>query len=144
MNAPDRKNVCSKSTIETPKQTMKFANTVKFIRMALEYIKLLHLLLRAQFGTLNMYFQTGQQFDVIQIYLQIKYLYISYFFSFIEIVQLELYVGSFKYPANIYLFELNNRHIRTKCIMYPALVIKTPERCNSRRSSAFIVNFEHM
>ena len=60
MNAPDRKNVCSKSTIETPKQTMKFANTVKFIRMKLEYIKVSHLLLGAQFGTLNMYFQTGQ------------------------------------------------------------------------------------
>ena len=60
MNAPDRKNVCSKSTIETPKQTMKFANTVKFIRMALEYIKVSHLLLGTQFGTLNMYFQTGQ------------------------------------------------------------------------------------
>ena len=28
--------------------------------------------------------------------------------------------------------------------MYPALVIKTPQRYNSRRSSAFIVNFEHM
>ena len=140
MNAPDRKNVCPKSTIETPKQTMKFANTVKFIRMALEYIKVSHLLLGAQFGTLNMYFQTGQQFDVIQIYLQIKYLYISYFFQFYR----DCPVGSFKYPANIYLFELNNRHIRTKCRMYPALVIKTPERCNSRRSSAFIVNFEHM
>ena len=28
--------------------------------------------------------------------------------------------------------------------MYSALVIKTPERCNSRRSDVFILNFEHI
>ena len=66
------------------------------------------------------------------------------FFSFKEIVQLKLYVGSFKCPPNIYLFKLNNRNTRTRCGMYPALVIKTPDRRNSRRSSVFIVNFEHM
>ena len=60
--------------------------------MALEYIKVSQLLL----GVCK---------------LQIKYLYISYFFNFIEMVQLEVYVeGSFKYPANIYLFKLNNKH----------------------------------
>ena len=60
INAPDRRNVCSKSTIETPKQTVKFANTVKFIRMVLEYIKVSQILLGVQFEKLNMYFQTGQ------------------------------------------------------------------------------------
>ena len=29
------------------------------------------------------------------------------FFSFLEIVQLDLYVGSFKYPANIYLLRIH-------------------------------------
>ena len=53
MNTADRKNVCSKSTIETPEQ--------KFRMMALEYIKVSQLLL----GVCK---------------LQIKYLYISYFF----------------------------------------------------------------
>ena len=87
MNASGRKNRCSKSTIETPEQTAKFSNTVKFIRTALEHIKVSQLLLGVQLGTLNMYFQTGLQFDVIRIYLQIKYLYISFFFfSSTEIV----------------------------------------------------------
>ena len=53
MNTPDWKNVCSKSTIEIPKQ--------KYRMMALEYIKVSQLLL----GVCK---------------LQIKYLYISYFF----------------------------------------------------------------
>ena len=57
-------------------------------------------------------------------------------------VQLELYVGSFKYPANICLFKLNNRHVRTSCGMYSVLVIKTTEQRHSRRSGVFIVNFE--
>ena len=59
MNAPGRKNVCLKSTRETPQQNEKFANTVKFIRTTLEHIKVSQLLLEVQFGTLNMYFQTG-------------------------------------------------------------------------------------
>ena len=49
-------------------------------------------------------------------------------FSFVEIIQLELYVASLKYPAKIYLFKLNNRHARIRCGMYSALVIRTTER----------------
>ena len=57
MSTPDRKNLCSKSTIETPEQTVKFANTVMFRMTALEYIKVSQLL--------------------VGVYkLQIKYLYI--------------------------------------------------------------------
>ena len=67
-----------------------------------------------------------------------------FFFSFIKIVLLELYVGPFKYPANIYLFKLNNRHARPRCGMYSVLVIKTTERCHSRRSGVFIINFEYI
>ena len=44
MSTPDRKNVCSKSTIETPEQTVKFANTVMFRMTALEYMKVSQLL----------------------------------------------------------------------------------------------------
>ena len=42
------------------------------------------------------------------------FIYFINFFAFIEIVQLELYVASFKYPANIYPFKPNNRHARTR------------------------------
>ena len=49
MNAPGRKNVYSKSTIETPEQTVKFLNTVKFIRTVLEPIKVSQLVLGVQF-----------------------------------------------------------------------------------------------
>ena len=37
------KNVCSKTRIETPEQTVRFDNTVKFIRTALEHIKVFNL-----------------------------------------------------------------------------------------------------
>ena len=55
--------------------------------------------------------------------------FISFIFcvSFIEVVQLELYGASLKYP-NIYLFKLNNRHAITRCGMYSALVVKTTEQ----------------
>ena len=55
------------------------------------------------------------------------FIYFNNFFAFIEIVQLELYVASFKYPANIYPFKPNNRHARTRCGMNSALVIKTTD-----------------
>ena len=55
MNAPAGKIFVR----ETPEQNEKFANTVKSIRTALEHIKVSQLLLEVQFGTLNMYFQTG-------------------------------------------------------------------------------------
>ena len=67
-----------------------------------------------------------------------------FFLNFVEIVQLELCVGSFKYPTSIYLFKLSNRYARTRCGMYSALVIKTTEGRHSRRSGVFIVNFEHI
>ena len=40
-----------------------------------------------------------------------------YYFQFLRsklpgLDYLELHVGSFRYPANIYLFKLNNRHAR--------------------------------
>ena len=37
MNTPGRKNVCSKLTIETPEQAVKFA---QFIRTVLEHVRI--------------------------------------------------------------------------------------------------------
>ena len=111
-----------------------------FIRTALENIITSQLVLGVQFGTLNLCFQTGLQSDVIQIFLLSKYLYISFFFWFYR----DCPVGSFKYPGNIYLFKLKNKHPRTRSKMYSTLVIKTIEQRQSRRSTIFIVNFEHI
>ena len=71
------------------------------------------------------------------------FIYFNNFFAFIEIVQLELYVASLKYPANIYPLKTNNRHARTRCGMNSALVIKTKERRHLRRCGVFIANLEH-
>ena len=84
MNAPGRKIIYSKSTIETPEQTVKFLNTVKFIRTVLELIKVSQLVLGVQFETLNMYFETGLNFDVIRIFFANQiFIYFIFFFSFI-------------------------------------------------------------
>ena len=71
-------------------------------------------------------------------------IYIFFFLILIEVVESKLYVGSFKYPVNIYLFKLNNSHDRTSCGMYSVLAIKTPERRHSLYSDVFIANFEHI
>ena len=47
-------------------------------------------------------------------------------------------------PAGIYLLKINNRNARTRCEIYSKLTIKTPEQRQWRRSSVFIVNFEHI
>ena len=57
MNAPGTRNLCSKLTIETPEQTVKFA--LKVYKNNIEHIWASQLVLWVQFGTLNMYFQTG-------------------------------------------------------------------------------------
>ena len=48
------------------------------------------------------------------------------------------------FPANIYLFKVNNRNTRNRCEISSKLTIKTPERRRRRRSGVFIVNFEHI
>ena len=53
------------------------------------------------------------------------------------------YVNPF-HSAGIYLFKVNNRNTRTRCKIFSKLTIKTPERCNSRRSAVFIIKFEHI
>ena len=68
------------------------------------------------------------------------FIYFFFFFWFYR----DCPVGSFKYPGNIYLFKLNNKHPRTRSKMYSTLVIKTIEQRQSRRSTIFIVNFEHI
>ena len=47
-------------------------------------------------------------------------------------------------PAGIYLVKVNNRNTRARCEICSKLTIKTPERCQWRRSGVFIVNFEHI
>ena len=83
----------------------------RFIRTALEHIRISQ--------NLNMYLETGLNLTSYEFICKSNiYIFIFFFFfSFIEIFQLELYVGSFKYPANIYLFKLNNRHARARCGM---------------------------
>ena len=43
-----------------------------------------------------------------------------------------------------YLLKVNNRNARKKREICSKLTIKTPERCQWRRSGVFIVNFEHI
>ena len=48
------------------------------------------------------------------------------------------------FPANSYLFKVNNRNTRKKCKGCSNLTIKTPERRHHWfHSSIFVVNFDH-
>ena len=47
-------------------------------------------------------------------------------------------------PTGSYLLKVHNRNTRTRCEICLKLTIKTPERRQSRRSGAFIVNFDHI
>ena len=48
------------------------------------------------------------------------------------------------YPIGNDIFKVNNRNTRIRCEIPLQLTIKTPEQRHWRRSSAFIVNFEHI
>ena len=48
------------------------------------------------------------------------------------------------YPANIYLFKVNNKSTRKRYEICSKLAIKTPEKRQWRRSGVFIINFEHI
>ena len=56
-----------------------------------------------------------------------------------EIVQLELYVRSFNYLANIYVFKPNNRHARIRCY---SISNKDTRRRHSSRSGVFLIDFD--
>ena len=47
-------------------------------------------------------------------------------------------------PADIYLFEFNDKNTRKRCEICSDLSIKTPERCPLSCSDFFIVNSEHI
>ena len=47
-------------------------------------------------------------------------------------------------PACIRLFKFNKVNTRTMCEICSKLTIKTPERCQWRRSGVCIVNFEQI
>ena len=48
------------------------------------------------------------------------------------------------FPANIYLFKVNNRNTRKRCDICSTLTIKAPEQRHWLCSSVFIVSFEHI
>ena len=48
------------------------------------------------------------------------------------------------FPANNYLFKVNNREARKKCEICSEVTIKTPEWRHWCHSGVFIVNFEHI
>ena len=47
-------------------------------------------------------------------------------------------------PSSNYMFKVNKINTRAGCEICSKLTIKTPERCNWRRSGVFIINFEHI
>ena len=50
----------------------------------------------------------------------------------------------YPWPTGSCMFKVNDRNIKTKCEICLKLTLKTPERRQWHRSSAFIVNFEHI
>ena len=48
------------------------------------------------------------------------------------------------FPANIYLFKIKNRNTKKRCDVCSKLTVKTLDRHHRRRSSDFVVNFEHI
>ena len=48
------------------------------------------------------------------------------------------------FPVGNYLFKVNNKNTTTRREICSKLTVKTPERRQWRRSSVFIVNFEHI
>ena len=50
----------------------------------------------------------------------------------------------YKFPADIYLFKIDNENSRKVCEICSQLTIKAPERSQWRRSDVFIVNFQHI
>ena len=63
--------------------------------------------------------------------------------TWIEHGRLLKFLRAFSVSANIYFFKFNNRNTRKRCEKCLKLTIKTSERCQWRRSSVFIFNFEH-
>ena len=55
-----------------------------------------------------------------------------------------LKVAYLTFPANIYLFKVNDRNTRNRCKICSKLTIKTPEQRHWRRYDVFIANFEHI
>ena len=51
-------------------------------------------------------------------------------------------VDGILYPANIYLFKVNNRNTTKMCEICSKLTIKTPEQRHGHCFGAFIIDFE--
>ena len=77
----------------------------------------------------------------------IQLIFIGFIYFLYSLIYLKMIPDDklhFVYPAGNYMFKVNNRSTRTRCEICSKLIIKTPERRHWRRSSVFIVNFEHI
>ena len=122
INIPGRKNLCSNLTTETPEQT------VNLLKVYINGVRIYYSLSWSLIWDFEHVFSNSAiVWRHTNLFANQILIYLIYFLSFIEIVKFELCVGSFRHPANIYLLKLNHRYARTRCGMYSALVIKTPE-----------------
>ena len=62
----------------------------------------------------------------------------------LSVFLINAYISQSTYPANIYLFKVNNRNSRKRCEICSKLTIKTSEWRHSRPFRIFIVNVEHI
>ena len=90
---------------------------------------------------------------LVLIFLNVEFLNILVIYIFVNIQELKFsrYFLSIEkdtnkriIPAGIYLLKVKNRNTRTRCEICSKLTIKIPERRHWRRSSIFIINFEHI
>ena len=100
----------------------------RFVRTAIEHIRISQLLQDFNLGIWTCIFKLSKIWRHTNLFANQIFIYFKFCFSFIEIIRLELYVASLKYPPKIYLFKLHNRHARMRCGLYSALVIKTTEQ----------------
>ena len=56
----------------------------------------------------------------------------------------KIFLNSMNLPANIYLFQVNNRNTKKRCEICSKLIIKTVEWRQWHHFYIFIVNFEHI
>ena len=78
-----------------------------------------------------------------------KNLYVGEFNVFIALWEWDnlsgtVFIGSYFIKSNIHLFKISNSNSRKRYEICSKLTRETPERRRWRRSSVFIVNFEHI
>ena len=61
-----------------------------------------------------------------------------------KVLTINLFLVKTIYPANIYLFKINNKNTRKTCEICSKLTTKTAEWRHWRRSGVFVINSEHI